>query len=45
VSDGEKKESGQLRYRSMTVCSLADFVETVQMLQDEWSDLEADPGF
>jgi hypothetical protein len=35
------KKTTKLRYRSITVRSLADFVDTVQMLQDEWSELEA----
>src|SRR5580700_59641 len=37
----KNKKAVRLRSRSMTVRSLADFVDAVQMLQDDWSDLEA----
>jgi hypothetical protein len=37
-----KKKTGGPRYRSLTARSLSDFVNVVQDLQDEWSDLEAE---
>lgn len=35
------KKTTRPHYRSLTVRSLADFVDSVQMLQDDWSELEA----
>ena len=37
----KRTKAKRLRYRSVTVRSLADFVDTVQMLQGEWLELEA----
>jgi hypothetical protein len=38
----KKKTSARPRFRSVTARSLPDFVDVVQALQDEWSDLEAE---
>jgi hypothetical protein len=38
----KKKTGSRPRYRSMTARSLSDFVDVVQDLQDEWSDLESE---
>jgi len=38
----KKKTGARPRFRSVTARSLPDFVDVVQGLQDEWSDLEAE---
>jgi FRG domain len=38
----KKKTGSRPRYRSLTARSLSDFVDIVQDLQDEWSDLEVE---
>jgi len=38
----KKKTGSRPRYRTVTARSLPDFVDAVQGLQDEWSDLEAE---